>query len=382
MTPSDAPVDPKDAVSCSGSDSGAAAARYSSSSTGISIRFTHLRRSLDSEASETTTIESNPGIFCWEFEGTPFKKSYQTAPRSKNKSHKTTIRKDFFNAVKRTRVASTPVRRVSSESDDLMDEELGDEQEMILKVGECAIFCSSSPGSTPPVQPDSANASPLAENRSRLPFIGRIDSFWRETSKTQSGGSSLVSPGSTVSVKAEPVEAAGVGAAAATTPASAAPEKAEYNLRKGSPNKKVQQQPQKVVKVLEAQHVNRMNNLTTTAEEEKMMVKVRWFYHPLEAVSRSKKSDPMKVLSDPDGGLFESFTHSDENDVQTIASKCLVLPYDEFKKRKDATTTTPSAVTQFGSPITDRRVYYLAGKYEPLVKELTFEPGVPMNAMP
>ena len=352
------------------------AGRYTASSTGISIRFAQLRRSLD-ESSEATTMESNPGIFCWEFQGSPIKKSYQST--TKSKKSRTTIRKDFFNAVKRTRVGCSPVRRISSESSLLAEslEELDDDHEMILKVGECAIFCSSSPSATPPLQSEynspscnAANADPLTESRPRLPFIGRIDSFWRETSKTQTG--SLVSPGSTSTTEGPAVATPAAPAAVASAAITSSPEKGEYNLRKGSPNKK-QQQLAKAVRVLEPQAINCIP--IVIEEEEKMMVKVRWFYHPQEAVSKNKKTDPMKVLCDPDGGLFESFTHSDENDVQTIASKCLVMAYEEFAKhqQKERGCSTDSGV---------RRVYFLAGRYEPLMKEVTFEPDVPLNSMP
>lgn len=122
--------------------------------------------------------------------------------------------------------------------------------------------------------------------------------------------------------------------------------------------------PEKVVKVLEPQSADCIPQVVE--EEEKMMVKVRWFYHPAEAVSKNKKTDPLKVLRHPEGALFESFTHSDENDVQTIASKCLVLTFDEFTKHQP----------KDNGPCCDRRVYYLAGKYEPLVKEVTFDPSL------
>ncbi|CAG5124629.1 unnamed protein product, partial [Candidula unifasciata] len=91
-----------------------------------------------------------------------------------------------------------------------------------------------------------------------------------------------------------------------------------------------------------------------------MMVKVRWYYHPEETHSNRK-------LSDPKNALFES-QHKDENDIQTIAYKCEVLPYAQFRKR---TSQAAKNVEPLGA-----NVFYLAGCYDPSAKSITFYQGV------
>jgi hypothetical protein len=248
---------------------------------------------------------------------------------------------------------------------------------------------TSSTNSMIPVNPLSEfnNNCNQQQRPPRLPFIGRIDSFWRETSKTvttaaaantttSSSPANLLSPGSTASSSTTSSSTPSSTLSSAATSNSsvqqqqqpaASSEKGEYNLRKGSPNKK-HQVNKSAAKASES--AASPSPPVIIEEEEKMMVKVRWFYHPSEAVSKHKRSDPMRLLVSPEGGLFESFTHSDENDVQTIACKCHVLTYQEFVSRKSDDANRDPA---------DRRVYYLAGKYEPLAKEITFEPDVPLN---
>ncbi|CAG5127812.1 unnamed protein product, partial [Candidula unifasciata] len=91
-----------------------------------------------------------------------------------------------------------------------------------------------------------------------------------------------------------------------------------------------------------------------------MMVKVQWYYHPEETESNKK-------LADPKNALFES-QHEDENDVQTIAHKCEVLSYSQYKKRV-------SNASKKGRSLKSD-VFYVAGFYDPAAKDVTFHPGV------
>lgn len=58
----------------------------------------------------------------------------------------------------------------------------------------------------------------------------------------------------------------------------------------------------------------------------------------------------------------------DENDIQTIAYKCEVLPHALFKRRA-------SDAAKKGEPLGDH-VFYLAGFYDPSAKNITFYNGV------
>ncbi|KAH9513149.1 hypothetical protein Btru_036004 [Bulinus truncatus] len=91
-----------------------------------------------------------------------------------------------------------------------------------------------------------------------------------------------------------------------------------------------------------------------------MMVKVQWYYHPEETHSDKK-------LADPKNALFESH-HEDENDVQTISHKCQVLNYADFKKKL-------SNASKKGKKL-GPNVFYVAGFYDPSLKQLKFHSGV------
>ena len=67
------------------------------------------------------------------------------------------------------------------------------------------------------------------------------------------------------------------------------------------------------------------------------------------------------------GALFRS-DHEDDNDVQTISHKCEVIPYAEYRRRKDVISLADND-----------DVYYLAGSYQPTIGHITFEPGVMNN---
>lgn len=65
--------------------------------------------------------------------------------------------------------------------------------------------------------------------------------------------------------------------------------------------------------------------------------------------------------------LFES-QHEDENDVQTIAHKCEVLSYAQYKKQM-------SNATKKGKSFKPK-VFFVAGFYDPAAKNVSFHPGV------
>ena len=63
------------------------------------------------------------------------------------------------------------------------------------------------------------------------------------------------------------------------------------------------------------------------------------------------------------GALFES-PHIDENCVQTIAKKCEVLPFDEFKEKVGCLSKWSKNTSQKGI------YYYIAGFYDPYTYKL------------
>ena len=96
------------------------------------------------------------------------------------------------------------------------------------------------------------------------------------------------------------------------------------------------------------------------------------------------------------GALFES-EHFDNNDVQTISHKCLVLPYRKYveeKKRQarpeeggEGETSTPSpsatAVAAVDTEETDddpTNIYYFSGLYDPLSGQISIDEEVPFRS--
>jgi len=71
------------------------------------------------------------------------------------------------------------------------------------------------------------------------------------------------------------------------------------------------------------------------------------------------------------GALFES-PHIDENDVQTIAKKCEVLPYEEYKEKYGAISgTNKTGKGSSGHKKSHMKgIYYLAGYYDPYTFKL------------
>lgn len=232
----------------------------------------HKRRELRKSLDDASQADSGQ-VFCWEFEGSPIKKSYSSLRGSNSTTRSKSIRKDFFTCVKRTRVPR-------SGTGDCIDQ-------MKLKVGDCALFCS-------------ADADPTDPDDERLPYIGRIESFWREIKLNAGNQEKNANP--------------------------------EYNLR-------------------------------YREDSEKMMLKVIWYYHAAEAITKDSCKGSLDTLLYPEKALFKS-THCDINDVQTIASKCTVLPFSEFKT----------------SDKKNKKVYYLAGRYDPMSRTVTYEKNIPLAA--
>jgi len=102
-------------------------------------------------------------------------------------------------------------------------------------------------------------------------------------------------------------------------------------------------------------------------QKGKKMVNVRWFYHPEEVKASAKRLSNLKYP----GALFES-PHIDENDVQTIAKKCDVLPFPEFKKRLSPTSGGSPRLAKLTSKTSTkpRDMYYVAGFYDPYTYNL------------
>ncbi|KAF5899275.1 trinucleotide repeat-containing 18 protein isoform X1, partial [Clarias magur] len=77
-----------------------------------------------------------------------------------------------------------------------------------------------------------------------------------------------------------------------------------------------------------------------------MVVRVKWFYHPEE-------TNPGKKFHDKKRALYQS-SHVDENDVQTISHKCLVVSLEQYEQMIKTKKYQDS-----------EDLYYLAGTYEP-----------------
>ncbi|KAK6312631.1 hypothetical protein J4Q44_G00182950 [Coregonus suidteri] len=115
-----------------------------------------------------------------------------------------------------------------------------------------------------------------------------------------------------------------------------------------------------------------------------MVVRVNWFYHPEETNPGKKLHDkknwsqmsgqslPSALLSSNqrkdfmERALYQS-SHSDENDVQTVSHKCLVVSVSEYETM---TLTRRYADSQ--------DLYYLAGTYDPTTGMIYNTDGVPV----
>jgi len=101
-------------------------------------------------------------------------------------------------------------------------------------------------------------------------------------------------------------------------------------------------------------YIGRIHSMWQTAVGN-MRVQVKWFYHPAE-VEASVLGDIMDNIT-VEHALFSS-GHSDENDVQTISHKCLVLRSEILPGPGDG----------------DLDVYNLVGDYDPLLQQVTLLP--------
>lgn len=115
-----------------------------------------------------------------------------------------------------------------------------------------------------------------------------------------------------------------------------------------------------------------------------MVVRVKWFYHP-EETSPGKKLNECRNW-DPQLGkgrtsclhisiqrkdfmeraLYQS-SHVDENDVQTVSHKCLVVALDQYEQMLRTKKYQDS-----------EDLYYLAGTYEPTTGMIFNTDGVPV----
>ncbi|XP_030591566.1 BAH and coiled-coil domain-containing protein 1 isoform X2 [Archocentrus centrarchus] len=90
----------------------------------------------------------------------------------------------------------------------------------------------------------------------------------------------------------------------------------------------------------------------------RMVVKVKWFYHPEETKLGKRHRDGKHAL-------YQS-CHEDENDVQTISHKCQVVSREEYEcltHNQKPNSTSPD-------------LYYLAGTYDPTTGQLVTAEGV------
>ncbi|KAM6904955.1 BAH and coiled-coil domain-containing protein 1 isoform 3-T3 [Xenentodon cancila] len=90
----------------------------------------------------------------------------------------------------------------------------------------------------------------------------------------------------------------------------------------------------------------------------RMVVKVKWFYHPEETKLGKRHRDGKHAL-------YQS-CHEDENDVQTISHKCQVVSREEYEcmtHNQKPNSTSPD-------------LYYLAGTYDPTTGQLVTVEGV------
>lgn len=115
-----------------------------------------------------------------------------------------------------------------------------------------------------------------------------------------------------------------------------------------------------------------------------MVVRVNWFYHPEETnpgkkLTDKKNWDQMCGQSLPaalhssiqrkdfmERALYQS-SHSDENDVQTVSHKCLVVSVEEYERMTHTRRYADS-----------EDLYYLAGTYEPTTGMIFNTDGVPV----
>ncbi|XP_061413060.1 trinucleotide repeat-containing gene 18 protein-like isoform X4 [Lethenteron reissneri] len=90
-----------------------------------------------------------------------------------------------------------------------------------------------------------------------------------------------------------------------------------------------------------------------------MVVRVKWFYHPEETKLGTRHRDGKQAL-------YQS-SHLDENDVQTISHRCLVVAHEQYAQM---------VLTKRYQNSED--LYYLAGSYDPTTGMVLNPDGVPV----
>ncbi|XP_006750179.1 trinucleotide repeat-containing gene 18 protein-like [Leptonychotes weddellii] len=115
-----------------------------------------------------------------------------------------------------------------------------------------------------------------------------------------------------------------------------------------------------------------------------MVVRVKWFYHPEETSpgkrlhegqhwdQKSGRSLPAALRASSqrkdfmERALYQS-SHVDENDVQTVSHKCLVVGLEQYEQMLKTKKYQDS-----------EGLYYLAGTYEPTTGMIFSTDGVPV----
>lgn len=108
-------------------------------------------------------------------------------------------------------------------------------------------------------------------------------------------------------------------------------------------------------------YIGHIESMWETSTNNKMVVRVKWFYHPEETEGCPNLKYP--------GALFQS-PHEDENDVQTISHKCEVLGLKEYTGKFGADPRQYSAIYD------NNDTYYLAGFYDPTVVTIKMQPDI------
>lgn len=114
-----------------------------------------------------------------------------------------------------------------------------------------------------------------------------------------------------------------------------------------------------------------------------MVVRVKWFYHPEETSpgkrlhegqwdQKSGRGLPAALRASSqrkdfmERALYQS-SHVDENDVQTVSHKCLVVGLEQYEQMLKTKKHQDS-----------EGLYYLAGTYEPTTGMIFSTDGVPV----
>ncbi|CAG0914883.1 unnamed protein product [Notodromas monacha] len=105
-------------------------------------------------------------------------------------------------------------------------------------------------------------------------------------------------------------------------------------------------------------YIGRILQFWEACGKRSMSVRVSWFYRPDETKGLAS--------SIPHNGLFSS-THTDENDVRSIARKCIVVSHEEYKKARNRDGAMFLAKSAQVEP---SDVYFCAGEYDPVSEKI------------